>query len=389
MPNTFVVKRYSLAQCAYVDSKNVPLRLIEHFSPPERFPKCLGDPSKPPKDGSAPILSLPTELRLQIYDYLTNDDVVHVDDFKRALNTFNVPLRQTTTFAYLYRSPGRMTRPHAISQQVIISFHICRLMREELIDACFSDRTFVLEASIYRRDAGGLLVLPPNPGPTAWIKRLVLLTAVEGNGSVKGIGDLRPLQRMTNLKVLYVAFRITSVKNSNCKLDALERPDNVLKAVLECVPKNTEVHFELDASIKQQLFAQFRDLQNYDTSLQDMNEDTKANVKALLDDVAASNDRKGRLSGSLINHSLCEYPVCLEELDCVNSQCVLTGTRRLAEPLMPSQIKEKRSSDEWETEALHALGIRDSSHTATPPAEWSLFQRLTRWTGMGHPFDYF
>ena len=260
-------------------------------------------------------------------------------------------------------------------------------MREELIDACFSDLTFLLEASLYRRDAGGLLVLPPNPGPTAWIKRLVLLTVVEGNGSVKGICDLRSLQRMTNLRVLYIAFRITNCKIPNCKLDPLERPDNVLKAVLECVPKNAEVHFELDASTKLWLFAQFEDVQNYDTSLQNMNEDTKASVKALLDDVVTSNDRKGRLSGSLVNHSLCEYPTCLEKLNCVNSE-VLTELRRLADPSMPSKVEEKRSSDEWETGALQALGIRDSPHTATPPAELGLFQRLTRWAGMGYPYDF-
>ena len=384
MPNTFVVQRYSLAQSAYVDSKNVPLRPSEHLSPPENFPECLGDPSRPPENGSAPILSLPTELRLQIYDYLTNDDVVHVDDFKRLLNAFNNPSPQTTKFTYLYRSPGRITRPPGISEQVVNLFHICRLMREELIDACFSDRTFLLEASLYRRDAGGLLVLPPNPGPTAWVKRLVLLTVVEGNGSVKGICDLRPLQRMTNLRILYVAFRTTNCKIPSCKLDPLKRPDNVLKAVLECVPKNAEVHFELDASTKLRLFAQFEDLRSYDTSLQDMTEDTKASVKALLDDVAASNDRKGRLSGSLTNHSLCEHPGCIEELSCVNSE-VLTESRRLADPLMPSKVEEKRSSDEWETEALQAPGILDSSQTATPPAGW----RLTRWAGIGHPHDFF
>ena len=381
MANTFIAKRYSLAQSAYVDSKNVRLRLTERLPLPlsERFPECLGDPSKPPKDGSAPILSLPTELRLNIYDYLTNDDVVHADGFKRALNTFDIPSRQKTTFAYLYRSPGQVTRPHEITGQLINLFHICRLLREELIDRGFSDKTFVLEASLYRRDAGGLLVLPPNPGPMAWIKRLVLLTAVEGNGPVKGIGDLRPLQRMTNLRVLHVLFRVTNVKRTDCKLDALERPDNVLKAVLECVPKNTQVLFELDAAFKRQLFAQFRDLKHYETSFQAVSEENKANVQTLLDELAALNDRKGELSGSLVNHALCEYPVCLEELGCMNSHGVEEiGSRRLADPLSPSKVEEKRS-DESDTEALQT----------TPPAEWGLFQRLTRWTGIGHPYDFF
>jgi hypothetical protein len=384
MPDTFVAKRYHLVPRAYVDSKNVKLQ--------DRFPKWLGDPSKPPRDGSTPFLSLPTELRLQIYGYLTHNDGLHLDDFKRS---FNLPPSsgQSTTFAYLYRSPGRVTKPHAISKQVIDLFHVCHKMREELIDACFSDRTFVLEASLYKRDAGGLFVLPSNPGPTAWVKKLALLTTIEAHGFVKGIADLRPLQQMTNLKVLYLGLQITNTYG-NCKLNVLERPDNILKAVIECVPKDTEVHFAFDSTIQRELFADLNVLK-YESSLDNLDGDTRTSVTALIDILAASMHIKGRLSGSLVNHSLCEYCACQEGLDCINSQCkVVIRESQLSDSPTPSSFELKRVKEQKIEQPLTTLGIGETSNAANPDAkrcvhgytrcytcEKGLMQKVKCWSG--------
>ena len=360
MSDTFILKRYSLARRTYVDSKNIALPEYRHFPQPQ------GDPSKPAKDGSAPFLSLPTELRLQIYAYLTNNDIDYVHQLERAFDVAT-SAGQSITFAYLYRSPGRLSKPHSISSEVINLFHVCHTMREELIDACFSDRTFILEASLYRRDAGGLFVLPPNPGPVSWIKKLVLLTVVEGDGLAKGIGDLRPLQQMTNLKELSIVF---SMVNTKIKYhEYIDRPDNVLKAIQECIPSDTKVSYDPKSATVQQLFTQFKNM-TWEKSFETRSFRASAQINTLIEDLAASEHRKGILSGSLVNHGLCEYGICLEDAGCVNSHCdISAGQNDLVWPAQPDVFNTRSRSQQDTTSSLVAIGVQDVAKTPIPPAK--------------------
>jgi hypothetical protein len=391
MSCTFIAKRYNLHQRAYVDSKNVKIEVSE------RFPAWLGDPSDPPVEGSAPILSLPTELRLHIYSYLTNRGNDYVTEIQTPFGIIPNSPSQFTDYAYLYRSPGRVTKPRSISKQVIDLFHICRVMREELIDTCFSDRTFVLEASFYKRDTGGLFVLPLNPGPSAWVKKLVILTLVEGNGFAKGIADLRPLQQMINLKELCIAFSVKDVKRQGTKIDALGRRDNVLKAILECVPEDTKVRFEYDNGSNREIFAQFRNMETLN-GLYEMYDDQRENAKAVLDDLSRWEHRKGKLSGSLINHSLCKYNGCQEGLGCVQSHCkvLIKETKLVTDPIFWSSNSSSASSEEEDgkDETVPATRICDSSPTPYGPrkkcvhgftrcdtCEAGFMKKLKCWTG--------
>ena len=316
MAETFVAKRWNINQRTYVDSKNNKLQT----------PKLISDlstPSLPPANGSTPFLDLPTELRLQIYGYLTNNDTIYLSEFQ---STFAIASSRSTAYAYLYRSPGRVTKPNAISRQVIDLFHVCRRMREELMDACFSDRTFVLEASLYQRDAGGLRMLPPKLGPTAWVKRLLLLTVVEVGGMMKGIGDLRPLQQMTNLREVFVVFSVRKAVRSS-DIGNLERRDDIFRAVFECVPKEATVHFEPDDALQESLLTQLGPSVKY-LFEKDGDADTDSTLASLVEKMPALKATKGKLSGSEVNHALCQYHACLEGLGCVNSSFDL--------PLSPS-----------------------------------------------------
>lgn len=315
--SSFIARRWNTTCRAYVDSKNNKLPDIKPV-PIDVSSPVLYLPSKPPADGSAPFLSLPTELRLQIYDYLTDHDTVHLHDLQ---STFDMPLIPSSPYAYLYRSPGRITKPNGISKQIIHLFHVCHQMRVELMDACFSDKTFVLEASLYQRDAAGLCVLPPNLGPTAWVKRLLLFTVVEIDGMLKGIADLRPLQQMTNLRELHIVFSVRKKSKSNLSAPiTVHRLDNIFKAVLECVPEQTAVHFKQDDTFLLQYPFKL------DTKAHDLFEDkndTDPTLATVVDDPKELGEIKGRLSGSEINHTLCQYLDCLEGLGCVNSQLQL------------------------------------------------------------------
>ena len=317
MSSTFIARRWNTSQKAYVDSKNNKILIKDAVDTADTGPDFF-IPSIPPSSGSTPFLALPTELRLQIYGYLTENDKVSLKDFHRS---FDLPSHNSVAYAYLWRSPGRVTKPNAISKQVIKLFRICHLMRVELIDACFNDRTFVLEASLYKQDVGGLYVLPSSIGPTAWVKKLLIMTVVEFDGKVKGVADLRPLQQMVNLKELRIVFSARAYSLGGQKADVLCRPDGIFKAILECVPTETIVHFETDKKYARGC-----------GRLQSMDH-TDSTLESVMENQFQLSENKGHLSGSTVDHSLCGYLDCLESLSCVNSHVQL--------PLHVGQLSQK------------------------------------------------
>ncbi|KAK3715281.1 hypothetical protein LTR37_007248 [Vermiconidia calcicola] len=309
MAETFVARRWQTEIKDYVDTKN---RRIPMPPPVAESHVVNWQALNPPADGSTPFLSLPTELRLQIYAYLTTDTKVFaLHEFN---STFDLGPRSNTKYAYLYRSPGRITKLNSISKQIIKLLHVCHRMREELIDACFSDRTFILEASLYRIGSAGLKSPPLNLGPTAWVKRLLLITTVELDGHIQGIADLRQLQQMVNLEELRVIFLAKRRWFGTHRQAPLQRNDDVLKALLECVPASTVVRFESHESVKDELQSHLNGGIQYlfenEEESQRLLESTKANMLTLT-------AGQGKLSGSLVNHGECRFPMCDEGLGAV------------------------------------------------------------------------
>ena len=331
MTDTFVARRWNNSLRAYVDSKNNKIQIYDIVEPT----LDISITSKSPSDGSRPFLALPTELRLQIYGYLTDDRTVYVNEF---FKSFDITANDPIKFAYLYRSPGRVTKPNAISKQVIHLFHVCRQMRVELIDTCFNDRIFILEACLYQREAAGLCVIPSRLGPTAWVKRLLLITFVELDDKIRGIADLRPLQQMTNLRELHILFSVTE-RSIGCRTgNILDKLDNVMKAALQRVPKTTTVHFRLDESFRQSLLCQLYSLHH----LFENTQLTESALEFLIENMALLNEGKGSLSGSVVNHALCHSPTCQEGLDCVNSHFQLpmpSSSHRKVSVLSKCKIK--------------------------------------------------
>ena len=311
-PETFVARRWSTDIKDYVDSRNKKLMKLPVIESAPGYSTA----SRPPASGVSPLLSLPTELRLRIYEYLTSNNT---NDLHKFPSAFGLP---SSRYAYLYRSPGRLTKPGYRSKKVVDLFHVCHQMREELIDSSFNDKPWVLEAALYQKPAGGLHVLPSELGPIAWVKRLLLLTAVEVDGRPKGIADLRCIQQMTNLKHLQIVFVVTAKPHRVDQADIFARADNPIKAVLECVPKNTNVQLETGESCKEGLLKQFGPAVMY-LAVENRAE-TKLALKSLEHKSQALNESMGRLSGSTVDHSLCRYPSCQERRSCVNSHVQLS-----------------------------------------------------------------
>ena len=315
---TTVFRRWHTTQRDYVDSKGIiiprpglPRRETDQKSLPEP-----GDPTVPPQDGSTPFLSLPTELRLQIYSYLTAEkkDIREMVG-PQSIGGAHANPASNTIYTYLWRSPGRVTKANAVPPEIVRLFHVNRRMRLELIDSCFTDRTFVLEASLYRRSVGGLDVLPSRLGTTAWIKKLLLITTLDREKArPNGIADLRPLQEMVNLKELRMLFRA---------LDPVipgRISNSPVHAVMQCVPAGTKVIIGLLGTSEEELINELGGGIGYLFS-------GNANGMVAYDRLTANLDHmnrdKGMLSGSVVNHGVCKYLTCGEQhigAECVNAQ---------------------------------------------------------------------
>lgn len=274
-----------------------------------------------------------------IYGYLTKDQEKINDaiDTQFATSSSKPMLEASTTYGYLWRSPGRVTKANVITREVINLFQISRRVREELLDTCFGDRTFVLEASLYSRSVGGLDVLPPRLGMTAWVKKLLLITTLDKEQTrSKGMADLRPLQEMVNLKELRILFRAMD------RIDPLKEANCAIRAAVSCVPAGTRVTIGLeDETLQAELLRELGHSLDYLFT-----ENTNAIVGC-----TQLNAHKGKvfadqgmLSGSRVNHGTCRFPHCQEQdlrVSCINSRTPN------ALPLTGS------TSSSWQTEDLN------------------------------------
>ena len=312
MPETFVYRRWGTDFRGYVASSRDRL-YDSSLSMSEELIQTPYLRAEPASETSTTLMSLPTEIRLRIYEYLVaEDNCFSLESFE---HLFDPIIVQGTKYAYLYRSPRRTPHPNGLRRDVAKLFHICRKIREELTDEIFGDRRFVIEASFYQSPMGYPEVLPTSIGPTAFVRRLLLITVIELDDTVHGMTDLRPLQEMINLTELHIVFVATSRERLG-SVDILELPNNPIQAVLECIPKRANVKFGTDG-----LFWNTQlDLSMHLFSLERVDHISPLALSSIQHNTHTLDERKGRLSGSRVNHSLCQYPTCLEGLDCVNSR---------------------------------------------------------------------
>ena len=215
---------------------------------------------------------------------------------------------------------------------------VCRSMRGEVIDACFRDDTFVLEASLYKEESGGLLVLPTQKlVPSAWIKKLLIITVLELDGRQKWITDLRPLQQMTNLVEVRILLTIRRRSKSPSKasqemIAKRRRLDHPVAAIVECVPKSAKVYIGCDETLQKELQGSFGDTLGYLFE----HDEAEAMDTVKSDMLNTFQRSQGQLSGSIIDHSKCSHAGCVEDLDCVNSGpawLLMSGVRIACEEL--------------------------------------------------------
>ena len=160
--------------------------------------------------------------------------------------------------------------------------------------------------------------MPPTLGSTALIRRLLLITVIEMDGQTKGIADLRPLQRMTNLRELRILF--TTRKFGQEVVDFHDRADSVFKAIIECIPGNAIVHYDIDDPQDEHRERRTPIPQRSGSEYENIGY-ARWVLDAVKEDMPALEQRKGKLSGSEVNHAMCSFGHCLEGLGCVNSQC--------------------------------------------------------------------
>jgi hypothetical protein len=286
--STFIYRRWS-TQGFYVDSKNE--RLTADGKLPDANDANPYAQFLPPKDGSCPFLELPVELRLHIFSYLSTDNN---DD--GTLATFNGKHRphlmqanlKSYPYADLYRSPGRVTRCNAtISKHLLTVLHVCHAFREEVLDACFDDRIWVIEASFYDERVAGLCVLPSYLLPSAWVKRLLILTAIDLDGRAKRLANLQPLQQMTNLREVHIVF---GIKKWHSRGPGHMYPNPVV-AIAQSIPASARVHIGADPDKKKELLSKLGEGINY--LFRDRSID--ATVAAMQADLPALSERQGTL----------------------------------------------------------------------------------------------
>lgn len=190
-------------------------------------------------------------------------------------------------------------------------------MRNEVLDACFSqrDETFVIEASLYNQSSAGLLPLPSQKlAPSAWVRKLLIMTVLEEDGTCKGITDLRPLQQMVYLDELRIIVGVKRTsRGGRPRPNQKGRADNPIAAIVDCIPKSAKVHISCDGTLRDELKA------SLGSGIEHFFEDEEPLSKDIM--VSSFGYRQGRLSGRYLDHSQCGYLSCIENLDCVNSKC--------------------------------------------------------------------
>lgn len=143
---------------------------------------------------------------------------------------------------------------------------------------------------------------------------------------MKRIADLRPLQQMTSLQELRIAFmpRI-SPETPQDPLNNTVLDQAVLRAIIECVPRSTTIRFDMDESSRQKLLFQlgpsvrylFDKPEPHPTHPAVFAEAALRFINFYLESLCLN---KGRLSGDTSDHSGCRSGFCRTQAACVNSR---------------------------------------------------------------------
>ena len=265
-------------------------------------------------------MSLPTELRLKIFESIF-DNLTPITLFKGSDTIVLVNSAQTEP-----RDLGNKSIHHNATEILKVS----RQFHDEAEDVFYNRTLFGIIASPYQEPAKltygveGLKPMPNDHIPVRVlrkIKRLLFVMHLRGPAYTRHgyrVADLRYLQAMENLKEIRIVF--TNPKDLSYSHDHAAP----IQAIVESVPPSARVRFGPNAP-RSQNDNDCENVEHYPGSpgqnLAMASNDGRSVLYTRVEEhISKIDERRGVLSGSKVDHSLCTYKNCIEGKRCVNSE---------------------------------------------------------------------
>jgi hypothetical protein len=275
--------------------------------------------TSPPSSGAS-LLTLPTEIRLSIFE--------HVFDNQKPITLFNGS-DAIVLVNSAQRDPKETTnRPNRRNRTDLL--RVCRQIHNEAEDVFFDRTLFGIIASPYQEPARvshGVEVhkaLPPGCIPASTlrrIRRVLFVMQLRGWTYAKvgyRVGDLRYLQAMTALREI----RIVLTAPSNVSVGAFNMAP--IRAIMENVPISVRVRIgpqSLESSKDDESETHEEGVDSSSQTAASKRVNVGRELYAYVQKhVNTLGERRGVLSGSTVDHSLCSFQNCVEGKSCVNSE---------------------------------------------------------------------
>jgi hypothetical protein len=272
-----------------------------------------------PPSPAASLLTLPTEIRLNIFE--------HVFDNQKPITLFNGS--DAIVLVNSAQRDPKETANRSNRRNRTDLLRVCRQIHHEAEDVFFDRTLFGIIASPYQEPARishGIDVhkaLPYGCIPTSTLRRIKkFLFVMHLRGWTYAqvgyrVGDLRYLQAMTALREI----RIVLTAPSNVSLGAFNMAP--IRGIIESVP------FSVRVRIGPQSLESSKDDESETHEGVDSSSQTAASKRVnvgrelyayVQKHVNTLGERRGVLSGSTVDHSLCSFQNCVEGKICTNSE---------------------------------------------------------------------
>ena len=296
----------------------------------------------------ASFLTLPTEIRLSIFEHFFDD--------QKPITLFN----GSDTIVLVnsaQRDPTEVRNKSNRSNRTDL-LRVCRQIHDEAEDAFFDCTLFGVIASPYQEPpkihygVEGPKALPYGCVPLSTlrrVRRLLFVMHLRGPAYTQvgyRVGDIRYLQALTALKEIRIVLTASNVAVESFHMAPI-------RAIMESVPFSTCVRIGPQS-------LEFSKDDGSDTHEEGADSSSKSaasgrsNVGSALHAhvqkyVNTISERRGVLSGSIVDHSFCSFQNCTEGKSCANSELET-----------PPPKKQKAVS-----RLLHALAMKE------PDSAWS------------------
>ena len=262
-------------------------------------------------------MSLPTELRLKIFEHLF-DNRTPITLFRGSDTIVLVNSAQTEP-----PDPTNKSRHYGVIEVLKVS----RQIHDEAEEAFYNHTLFGIIASPYQVPAKvspgieGLRSMPSGHIPLRILRRvrkLLFVMHLRGSAYIRygyRVGDLRYLQAMENLRDIRIVF--TSPKSLSHSMAPIQ-------AIVENVPPSARIRFGpyTPRPLTNNAFERLELYPGSPIRTAAINgDDAWKSLYVLVGEYASKiHERRGILSGSEFDHSFCCYKDCVEGKGCVNSE---------------------------------------------------------------------